>query len=268
MSRSGFYAWSTRPECARKSDDRRLRLEIRASHKESRDTYGRPRIHRDLKAKGVCVSSKRVARLMKEEGLQGRQRRRFVRTTRSDPALPVAPNIVDRQFSPPGPNLVWAGDITYVRTAHGWAYLAVLIDLFSRKVVGWELSETADARCVLAALRAARTLRELQPGAVHHSDRGCQYASGEYRKALEGAGVRCSMSRKGNCWDNAVVESFFGTLKAELPDFDRGYSSDADARRAIGDYIDNFYNPRRRHSSLGYVSPVEYEVAARMTQAA
>jgi putative transposase len=268
VSRSGFYAWAKRGPSARALEDRRLATKVRVSWKESRRTYGRPRILADLREGGEKVSAKRVARLMEQDGIVGVQRRRRPWTTRTDPALEVAANVLDRDFNPSGPNKAWASDITYVRVAGEWVYLAVIIDLFSRKVIGWNLSDVPDTDCVLTPLETAKVVRRIGVGVVHHSDRGCQYASARYRAALQSSSMVCSMSRKGNCWDNAVVESFFGTLKAELPGFNNGFDSFEAAAEKIGDYIDDFYNVKRRHSALGYVSPVAYEVAARTGRAA
>ena len=268
VARSGFYAWTKRPESHRAREDRRLRVSIRAAWKKSRRTYGSPRLHDDLKAEGEKVSRKRVARLMKEDDVVGRQRRRFVRTTDSKHALPIAPNVLDRKFEVAAPNRVWAGDITYLATAEGWLYLAVIIDLFSRRVVGWAIEEHMETSLVMGALEMALRRRHRDGELLHHSDRGSQYAAADYRKKLGAHGVDCSMSRKGNCWDNAVVESFFGTMKAELEDEVTTGASRAVARSAVADYIDNFYNSTRKHSSLGYLSPINYEASVRMGRAA
>jgi putative transposase len=258
VSRPGFYAWQRRPPSARVHADRRLAVDVKAAHAESGHIYGSPRVHRELRAQGRSVSRKRVARVMREQGLRGRQRRRFVRTTDSHHALPVAPNVVNQAFDAAAPNTLWAGDITYVATHDGWLYLAVLLDLDSRRVIGYAMGAHLTRTLVLDTLRAALTRRPNHSGVTHHSDRGCQYASHEYRSLLAVEGLVCSMSRAGNCWDNAVVESFFATLKTELPQ--REWSSRAAATAAITDYIDAFYNPRRRHSSLDYLSPVEFEL--------
>jgi putative transposase len=270
VARSGFYAWTRRPESQRAREDRRLRVSIRAAWKKSRRTYGSPRLHDDLKADGEKVSRKRVARLMKEDDVVGRQRRRrFVVTTDSKHALPIAPNVLDRKFEVAAPNRVWAGDITYLATAEGWLYLAVIIDLFSRRVVGWAIEEHMETSLVMGALEMALRRRHRDgEHLLHHSDRGSQYAAADYRKRLSAQGVECSMSRKGNCWDNAVVESFFGTMKAELEDEVTAGASRAVARSAVADYIDNFYNSTRKHSSLGYLSPINYEASVRMGRAA
>ena len=259
VSRSGYYAWRRRPPSERVKQDARLRVEIAASHSASRRTYGSPRILRDLREEGRRVSRKRVARLMRELGLEGCRKRRFRATTDSRHRFPVAPNLLMRDFEVDAPNTAWATDITYLATLEGWLYLAVVLDLFSRRVVGYAMSERIDRALVLEALRKAL---EQRPGAVdlvHHSDRGSQYASYDYREALDQAGITCSMSRRGDCWDNAVVESFFGTLKTELL-YALPLQTRSETRSAVADYIDGFYNVRRRHSSLGYRSPLEFEL--------
>jgi len=269
VSRSGFYASQLRPESPRAKEDRRLRVGIRAAWKESRRTYGSHRLHEDLKEDGEQVSRKRVLRLMKEDGVVGKQRRRrFVVTTDSKHTLPIAPNILDRKFEVSHANRAWVGDITYLRTIEGWLYLAVIIDLFSRRVVGWALEEHMETSLVTGALAMALRRRHVDGELLHHTDRGSQYASADYRKQLAAQGIICSMSRKGNCWDNAVAESFFGTMKAELELETTEGASRAVARSAVADYIDNFYNTTRRHSSLGYLSPVDYEASVRVGRAA
>ena len=248
VSRSGFYAWKTRCPSAREKSDERLAVEIAATHTKSKKRYGSPRVHRALRTKGIRVGKKRVARLMRETGLIARQKRRFRRTTDSNHTSPIAPNVVARDFEPARPNLVWAGDVTYVATHEGWAYLAVLLDLFSRRVVGWAMSESNDTELALKALaHAVRSRTALRAGLVHHTDRGSPYASDDYRAALSSNGMVASMSRKGDCWDNAVAESFFATLRAELIDGERYLTRDA-AEKSIGDYINGFYNVERLHS--------------------
>lgn len=256
VSRSGYYAWAKRPESARKKSDRALSVEVVAVHQESRGTYGAPRVHAELKARGRRVARKRVARLMRQAGVRARVPRRFVRTTDSAHSHPVAPNTLERNFLPEEPNRTWVGDITYIWTDEGWLYLAVLLDLFSRKVVGWAMGEKIDRGLVLCALDMA--LLDRPAPELHHSDRGSQYASEDYRRLLEERGIECSMSRKGNCWDNAVAESFFSTLKLELVYATR-FKTREEAKRALFEYMEVFYNRKRRHSSLGYVSPVEFE---------
>jgi putative transposase len=258
VSAAGFYAWHRRRPSDRDQADARLAVEIAAAHADSRRTYGSPRIHEDLRAKGHHVSRKRVARLMRAQGLRGRRRRRQPRTTDSQHTLPIAENVLNRAFDVATPNTVWAGDITYLATREGWVYLAVILDLWSRRVVGYAISDEPSRRVVLAALRQALARRPTHVALLHHSDRGSQYASHDYRAVLGEEGIACSMSRPGNCWDNAVVESFFGTLKTELEE--TTWPTRATASAAVTDYIDVFYNRRRRHSSLGYLSPVEFEL--------
>jgi len=259
VSRSGFYAWQERGPSARKAEDEKLAVHIRAIHEASGERYGSPRVHAELEAGGVAVSRKRVARLMAEMSLESVRKRPYKATTDSKHALPVAENILDRKFEVDGPNVAWVTDITYVWTAEGWLYLAAILDLFSRRVVGHAMSEHIDRALVLDALRDAIGRRVPNAGLVHHSDRGSQYASGDYQDALDDLGVVCSMSRKGNCWDNAVAESFFATLKTELV-YTRRFATRAEAREAIFDFIEVFYNRRRRHSTLGYLSPVDFEM--------
>ena len=258
---SGFYAAQRRAPSARATADEALRVHVRAAHTQSRRTYGAPRVHQELRAQGTRVARKRVARLMREEGLRARRRRRAVHTTHSAHGEPVAPNHLARRFAVPeinGVNRVWASDITYVPTREGWLYLAVVLDLGSRRVVGWAMRATLDTELAVAALQAALVDRRPEGELLHHSDRGSQYASAAYRTLLATHRVKASMSRKGNCWDNAVAESFFATLEHELlaaADF----PSRQAARRAIFAFIEVWYNRERRHSSLGYVSPMEYE---------
>ena len=256
VSRAGFYAWQERSPSQRQRKDTELGVAIAASHRRSRGTSGSPRIHRDLQAEGHRVSRKRVARLMRAAGLSGAGRRRFRITTQSEHTQPVAPNVLDRQFAVAEPNRTWAADLTYCWTDEGWLYLAVLIDLASRRVVGWATSSRLDRGVVITALRRALALRASV--GLHHSDRGSQYASADYQAILAARGIVCSMSRRGNCWDNAVVESFFATLKRELLDRQR-WVTRAEVERALGGYLDNWFNFQRRHSSLGYLSPAAYE---------
>lgn len=261
ISTSGYYASLKRPESEHARGDRRLAVKIRASHQASGGVYGSPRIYRDLKAEGEKVSRKRIARVMRENGISGELPKPSRRTTDSNHKLPVAENLVARDFNPKVPNKTWATDITYVRTWEGWLYVAVVLDLFSRRVVGWAAADHMRTELVLDALRMALRERQPGPGIVYHSDRGSQYASEESQKLLEANGMICSMSRKGDCWDNAVVESFFATLKKELI-YRHSWPTRARVVKAIGEYLDRFYNSRRRHSSLGYVSPMEYELRA------
>lgn len=265
VSRSGFYARKARLPSDRSKADAQLAVQIAAAHKKSHKRYGSPRVHRALRKKGVRVGKKRIERLMREKGLVGRRKRPFRRTTDSNHTNPIAPNVVARDFEPKAPNQVWAGDVTYIATAEGWSYLAVLLDLYSRRVVGWAMSASNDTGLALAALeRAVHSRHRLAPGLVHHTDRGSPYASDDYRAALITRGMTASMSRKGDCWDNAVAESFFATLRAELVDDERYPSRDA-AETSIGDYIDSFYNVERLHSHLDYVSPIEFELMAQVT---
>jgi transposase InsO family protein len=259
ISRSGYYAWKRRPPPTRAARDAHLAVEIAAAHRRSRRIYGSPRVHRELRARGVRVGRKRVERLMREHGLEGRQKRRFRHTTDSKHAFPIAPNLLERRFDPKGPNEAWATDVTYVATQEGWLYLAVILDLFSRRVVGWAASDRNDRALALAALNEALRTRRPAPGLVHHSDRGSPYASDDYRAALSARGIVASMSRTGDCYDNAVAESFFATIKAELIDHDR-YPTRSAAIASVREYIEHFYNPNRRHSRLDYVSPIEFEL--------
>jgi putative transposase len=259
VSRSGFYAWEERGQSTRSSDDAKLIVHVLAAFKTGRGAYGSPRVHDELKAIGIAVSRKRIARIMRELGLEGRRKRRFKATTDSKHNLPVAENVLDRKFEVDAPDVAWVTDITYVWTADGWLYLAAILDLFSRRVVGLAMSERIDRALVLEALRNAVGRRLPNAGLMHHSDRGSQYASGDYQDALNELGVVCSMSRKGNCWDNAVAESFFATLKTECV-YPRRFATKAEAREVIFEFIEVFYNASRRHSTLGYMSPVEFEM--------
>jgi len=261
VTRSGFYAWRSREESNHAVDDRRLVLEVRAAFEESNRRYGSPRVYRMLRRRGVKVGRHRVARLMREQRLQARRRRRFVATTDSKHSMPTPPNLLKREFDVKEPDRVWAGDVTYLPTGEGWLFLAVLLDLYSRRVVGWALSERNDEALTLSALQMALDHRRPASGLVHHSDRGTTYASGEYQDVLARHGLVCSMSRKGDCWDNAVVESFFSTLDVECAE-QRPFSTRNAARREVSDYILSFYNPTRLHSTLGYRSPMEFERAA------
>lgn len=261
VSVAGFYAAQRRPPSARAERDQGLRLQVRAAHTKSRRTYGAPRVHAELRAQGVAVAKKRVARLMREDGLVGRRPRRWVRTTDSQHAHPVAPNVLNRHFGVnqvTGLDQVWVSDLTYVPTREGWLYLAIVLELASRRVVGWAMRETLDADLALAALRMALADRRPAPGLLHHSDRGSQYACGEYRTLLAAHGLAASMSKKGDCWDNAVAESFFATLETEVI-LEADWPTRDAARQAIFAYIETWYNRERRHSSLGYRSPVQYE---------
>jgi transposase InsO family protein len=265
VSKSGFYAWRARPECARAREDRRLAVLTREAHEIGRKVYGSPRVHEELKAQGIHISRKRVIRLMKEQGIKGKTPRKWVTTTDSKHDLPVAPNLLSRDFQASAPNRRWVGDITYLRTSEGWLFLAAVLDLYSRMVVGWAVSAVIDRHLVLKALDMALKRRCPSAGLLHHSDQGSQYASGDYQKVLDARGITCSMSRKGDCYDNAAMESWFGTLKTELGET---FETHADGKRQLFDYIEVFYNQRRRHSSIGYVSPAQFERATAMKEAA
>lgn len=258
VSRSGYYAWLNKPESRQKQANTKLLEKIRTVYHNSRDTYGSPRIYQALKEQDIPCSENRVARLMREDGLRAKMKRRFKATTNSKHNLPVAPNLLQRDFSPAEPNQVWAGDITYIWTTEGWLYLAVVIDLYSRSVVGWAMDKRMTRQLVIDALAMATQRRRPSPGIIFHSDRGSQYASADYQSLLVKYGIHCSMSRKGDCWDNAPVESFFGSLKQELV-FHQRYPTRFHARQSIFDYIERFYNRHRLHSTLGYKSPVNYE---------
>jgi putative transposase len=258
VSRAGFYAWQGRPLAPRAQADERLGLEITTIHAESRQRYGSPRIHAELRERGHHTSRKRVARLMRHHGLAARRRRRYRVTTDSRHPFPVAPNVLARQFAQAAPDRAWVTDITYIPTGEGWLYLAVILDLCSRFVVGWAMSERITRALTLEALDMALVRRRPGHGLLHHSDRGSQYASGDYQDMLDAAGIVCSMSRRGNCWDNAVAESFFATLKVELV-HDATWETRAAARSALFEYVEVFYNGQRRHSSLGYLSPRVFE---------
>jgi transposase InsO family protein len=256
VTTSGFYAWRKRPPSTRTREDERLRALVEESHRASRSNYGSPRVHRDLRARGERVSRKRVIRLMRGSGLEGKVRRRWVTTTDSRHDQPVASNVLAQDFVASGPNERWAGDVTCLRTPDGWLYLAVIIDLFSRRVVGWALSPFNDRRLALRALEMAVRRRRPEPGLIHHTDQGSPYASADYQEALARHGMICSMSRRGNCYDNAVAESWFGMFKTELGESFEGFN---DAYLKAFDYIEGFYNSHRLHSALDYLSPAEFE---------
>jgi len=258
VSHSGYFGWRGRPESRRGGEDRALTTRIQVIHGESRKTYGSPRIHRELRSQGTAISRKRVKRLMREAGVQVKPQARFVRTTDSDHGMPVAPNLLQQDFSASAPDRRWVTDITYVATGEGWLYVAAIIDLFSRRVVGWAMQERMDRSLVLAALAMAVGHRRPARGLIHHSDRGSQYASEDYRTALADHGMLASMSRRACCYDNAAMESFWHTLKVELIHRHR-FQTRAEATQAIFEFIEVFYNRLRRHSSIGYVSPVEFE---------
>ena len=261
VSPTGYYAWRKRGPSARAIADERLLLNIRVAFRQSDESYGAPRIHRDLRDQGQRVGQKRVARLMRQDGLVARQPTPWTRTTDSRHDHPVAPNVLARRFDVNGiqvVNRVWVADITYIPTQEGFLYLAVVLDLASRRVVGWAMGESLEAELALAALRRAILERRPEPGLVHHSDRGVQYACGVYQTMLAEHGIEASMSRRGNCWDNAVAESFFATLELECLSR-HSWVTHAEAERAIIRYIAAWYNTQRRHSTLGYRSPARYE---------
>ena len=259
VARAGFYAWSAERRRKRDEENARLTVHIRAIHRRSRETYGAPRITAELRAEGWTVGRNRVARLMRSAGIAGIPKRRFRgATTDSAHDLRIAPNLLERRFDVDFPNRVWVGDITYLPTEAGWVYLAVLIDLHSRKVVGWALANHVRTPLVQRALDMAVRLREPAAGLIHHTDRGVQYASISYQASLTELGARPSMSRKGDCWDNAVAESFFGTLEQELVRR-KHWRGAEDARADVADYIHEFFNTERRHSTLGQISPAAFE---------
>ena len=257
VTRSGFYAWQRRPESTRARDDRRLTVLVQASFAASKQRYGSPRIHADLIEQDEPVSRKRVIRLMQEEGLVARARKRYKLTTMSDHDQPVAANLLDRRFEADAPNQRWVGDTTeFVIGGSGKLYLAAILDLFSRFIVGWAVSAVNDRYLTIQALEMALQRRRPAIGLLHHSDQGCTYASEDYQSRLDAHGMVCSMSRRGNCYDHAVMESFFSTVKSELGEH---FDSHGDAKMELFDYIEVFYNQRRRHSTLGQISPAAFE---------
>lgn len=260
VSCSGFYAWRQRRESKRERENRRLLNAIRELHRATCRRYGSPRITRELRDRGCLVGENRVARIMRENGIVARLPRRFRVTTEAGDQ-PVAACLLKRDFRAPEKDLKWVSDITYIRTHQGWLYLAVILDLYSRAVVGWSMGERISRQLAVAALEMAAARRNVQPGLIVHSDRGRQYTSRAFQRALRRHGMVSSMSRKGDCWDNAVAESFFATLKRELQGCDEGFESRAQARRQLFHYIEVFYNRQRRHSSLGYLSPFDYEAS-------
>ena len=262
VSTSGYYAWRRRLISVRSREDEALRRRIRSIYDRSRGTYGSPRIHAELKEEGARVSRKRVARLMKESELAGVSRRKSVRTTRRDPAARPAPDLVDRKFAASGPNQLWVADITYIPTMAGFLYLAVVLDVWSRKIVGWAMNSRLAMQIVLDALAMALEQRRPTAGVIHHSDQGCQYTSTEFGKRCREAGVRPSMGSVADCYDNAMCESFFATLECELLDRVR-FLDRAEAELAVFDFIEGFYNTHRRHSALGNISPAAFEQKAK-----
>ena len=263
LAASGFYAWLQHRPSRREQQDHSLAERIAAVFAASRRTYGSPRVHADLRAEGVRVSRKRVARLMRAAGLAATVRRRLPRTTNSDHGRPVAPNLLEQKFAADQPDTVWLAAISYLPTDEGWLYLAAIKDLATREIVGWSMSDNLEAGSACEALRMAIQRRQPSAGLIHHSDRGVQYASGEYQKLLARHGLRCSMSRRGNCYDNAPMESFFGSLKTELV-HRTTFPTKAAARQALFDYVEIFYNRRRRHSGVGFLTPAQaYEQMAK-----
>ena len=260
-SRSGYYRWKKQPQSRRQKENEKMLIEIKESHKNSRRAYGSPRIVEDLKEKGMKCGKNRVARLMKIHGIVGKAKKKFKATTNSNHALPVAENLLNQNFEAAKPNTVWLSDITYIATLEGWLYLVVIIDLFSRQVVGWGMSDRLTSEFVVKALYQTIGRRHPGTGCIFHSDRGIQYASTDFRDVLKSYGFIQSMSRKGNCYDNAVSESVFHTLKTEHV-YDYRYETRAEARQSIFDYIEMFYNRQRRHSALGYRSPLSFELEA------
>ena len=261
VSTSGYYAWKSRGESKQAKRRRKIGKLIQIVFAESRQTYGSPRVQRELVDRGYACSVNFVAKLMRSLDIRVKSRRKFTVTTDSRHSLPVAENLLGRQFRPQGPNQVWLSDITYVPTGEGWLYLATVEDLYSRRIVGWEMSSKIDRHLVASALQRAIARRDPASGLMVHSDRGSQYCSDDYQRLLAQHQIRCSMSGKGNCWDNAPMESFYRTLKVECT-HRQDYANRGEARRNIAEFIEVFYNRRRRHSTIGYVSPAQYEAAA------
>ncbi len=258
VSQSGYFAWIGRPACRRQHENMVLLAHVRSAFALSNGTYGSPRMTREMQDCGLAVGRRRTACLMRENGLRARQKRRFKRTTDSHHAWPIAPNLLDQDFSAEGPNQKWGSDISTIWTREGWLYLEVLIDLFARRVVGWAVADRLHREPALAALRKALAMRSPASGLIHHADRGGQYCSADYQAELRKRGLLISMSGKGNCYDNAIVETFFKTLKSELV-WRTMFETRQDAEQAIGRYIDGFYNPVRRHSALNSISPAQFE---------
>ena len=265
VSRSGYYAWRSRAASAAETRRETLTEKVAEVHAQVKGRYGSPRIHAELVVQGTPCCENTVARVMREAGIAARRRRKFRHTTDSNHPHPVAENVLDRDFDPAEPNVSWVADVTYIPTRQGWLYLAVVVDLFSRMVVGWSMAATMTSRLVVDALEMGLSGRRRgSSDLVAHSDRGSQYASEHYRRRLAEERITCSMSRRGNCWDNAAMESFFASLKKELV-HDEDYATREEATRSIFEYIEVFYNRVRQHSSLGYVAPAEYERAHNQT---
>ena len=265
VSPSGYYAWRSRKPSRRQLDDMVFLAHIRAHFAASRRTYGSPRMHVELSEEGLAIGRHRVARLMSENGLRANQKRRFKRTTDSDHGGPVAANLIDQNFACNGPNQKWGADISYIWTAEGWLYLAIVLDFHSRRIVGWAISDRLKRDLALRALQRAITMRQPPPGLIHHSDRGSQYCSDDYQRLVKNAGMAASMSGKGNCYDNAIVETVFKTIKSELI-WRTSFQTRHQADKSIGNYIDGFYNPVRRHSALGFKSPIRFEAETAMAE--
>lgn len=264
VSPSGYYAWRRRQPSQSQRDDMVYLAHIRAQFAMSNGTYGSPRMHAELKEDGLAIGRHRTARLMRDNGLKARRKTCFKRTTDSNHDSPIACNLLEQDFTCDGPDQKWGVDISYVWTAEGWLYLAIVLDLFSRRIIGWAVSERMKKGLAMKALQRAIALRQPSPGVIHHSDRGSQYCSGDYQRLLKQHGFLPSMSGKGNCYDNAMVETVFKTIKSELI-WRTSFVSRRQADNAIGQYIDGFYNPRRRHSSLGYKSPLRFEAETEKT---
>jgi len=258
VKRGSYYAWKKRDKSKRPAEEARLAEAIRHHHQESRGTYGSPRITRDLQDSGETVGRNKVARIMQKHHIVGKPESKWIATTDSDHDLPVAPNHLHREFDVDAPDKVWVGDITYIWSYDRWSYLATVMDLFGRRIVGWAVDDHMQTDLVERAFEMARLQRGIKPGLIFHSDRGSQYASHSFQNLLKRYGVTSSMSRKGNCWDNAVAESFFATIKREL--LNRSvWMNTRDVRAAVYEYIEVFYNRKRRHSANGQMSPVDYE---------
>lgn len=261
VSRSGYYAWQKRAESPRSKREEQLVQEIKAIHGERhKGAYGSPRMHRELLQRGYRVCENTVARLMQSRDIRSTAARKFRHTTDSNHRFPIAENLLQQEFEQERMNQAWVGDITYIRTHAGWLYLACVLDLYSRRVVGWSMSDRMKSELVVSALEMAVQQRRPEGELIHHSDRGSQYASGAFQTALQQHGIKCSMSGKGNCYDNAAMESFFATLKKELV-HQRDYATREEARQSLFEYIEVFYNRERQHSALGYQSPCVYEVS-------
>lgn len=267
VSRSGFYSWKKREKSPRQQERERLIPKVKEIHRQSKKSYGARRISEDLEAQGESCGRTKAGTLMKLAGVAAKQKKKFKATTDSKHDMPVALNLLERNFEVPEPDRIYCADITYIWTAEGWLYLAIVLDLFSRQIVGWSMSTRIKKELVINSLRMAIWRRRPAPGLIFHSDRGSQYCSKDFQKMLKENDMLSSMSRKGDCWDNSVAESFFGSLKKERV-FDCTYSTREEARRDIVDYIEMWYNSRRRHSYLGYLSPKEFEKVMAMKKAA